>query len=257
MDGPIHYESPIILGYKELQKCVKPKGYLGNAILRKIVLLSTLYFVTGCASTIESFYNRQVVQDQLHAEEGADHKEIGTLAVTAQRRLIVANLKSGNFCSEPPPEAADSVGAAIAAALKANISADRDVNAELASNFARHVNHLYKRAHTVQLFRDATYHLCVNAVNSANGKGASYESYKSEVTKMVTDILPVLDNEVKYYYEVEKARAQNSSDTVESTVVYNSSAEIEKGSEKGGGSLSTSIDSQVTSENDNEGRDDS
>lgn len=213
------------------------------------------FFVTGCASTIESFYNRQVVQDQLSAETANGGKEIGTLAVTAQRRLIVANLNTGNFCSEPPPEAADSISTAIAAALKANISEDKDVNAELASNFARHVNNLYKRAHTVQLFRDATYHLCVNAVNSANGTNGSYDSYKSEVSYMVKQILPILNNEVKAYYEVERIRAENSPNIVQKTVVCNSSAKLEKGSGEGENSLSTSINCQPVSESIDDGQD--
>lgn len=126
--------------------------------MKKIaLLLGMAILMTGCANTIESFYNRQVVEDQLITQDTGE-QEIGTLAVTAQRRLIIGNLKTGNFCSEPPPEVADSITAAIAAALKANISAEKNLSAELASNFARHVNQLYKRAHTVQLFRDATYH---------------------------------------------------------------------------------------------------
>ncbi|MFA5983608.1 MAG: hypothetical protein WC782_06300 [Methylococcaceae bacterium] len=132
--------------------------------------------ITGYASEIESFYNRQIAEDQLITEEQNEKEgqEIGTLAVTTQRRLIIANLKTGNFCSKPPPETADSIMTALAAARKAYIAADKNISAELASNFARHVNQLYKRAHTIQLFRDAAFYLCVNAANSSNGQNRAY-----------------------------------------------------------------------------------
>ncbi len=213
--------------------------------MRKIAFVFMISaLTTGCASTIESFYNRQVVQDQLTAEYDKGKQEIGTLAVTAQRRLVVANLKTGNFCSEPPPEAADSISTAIAAALEANISDDKDVNAELASNFARHVNHLYKRSHTVQMFRDASYHLCVNAVNSANGKSTGYDSYRSEVTEMVKLMLPTLDKEIKAYYEVEKVRAENPPNISQKTVVCSSSSSLGVGEKDGEKKLSASINCQ-------------
>lgn len=217
---------------------------------RMMLLVCFMLFMTGCASTIESFYNRQVVEDVMASDD--DRQEIGTLAVTAQRRLIVGNLKTGSFCSEPPPEAADSISTAIAAALKANIAADKEVSAELASNFARHVNQLYKRAHTVQLFRDASYHLCVNAVNKSNGSD-KYDSYKTEITSLVNSILPVLQKEIKEYYAVEKARAETPPTVSREAIICDSTATVDK---KDGGEeskLTTVINCQslTAQENDN------
>ncbi|WP_431064654.1 hypothetical protein [Methylotuvimicrobium sp.] len=216
--------------------------------MKKIAMLLGLPFLmTGCASTIESFYNRQVVEDQLMPDDtGA--QEIGTLAVTAQRRLVVGNLKTGNFCSEPPQEVADSITTAIATALKANISADKTANAELASNFARHVNQLYKRAHTVQLFRDASYHLCVNSVNSANGDNGSYESYRADITSMVTNILPYLEKEVEAYYEVEKVRAENPPSVSQETIICDSSSSLDKKIDGSENKLSTTINCRPLSQ---------
>ncbi len=105
--------------------------------MRLFSLLSNVMFMSGCASTVETWKNRQVVEDQLISDD--KNQEIGTLAVTTQRRLIIGNLKTGNFCSESPPETADSITTALAAALKANISLDKSVSAELAINFKRPV----------------------------------------------------------------------------------------------------------------------
>jgi len=206
--------------------------------MRNLVVIVAAVLMTGCASTIESFYNRQVVEDQLISDD--DNQEIGTLAVTAQRRLIIVNLKTGNFCSEPPPETADSITTALAAALKANIAADKNVSAELASNFARHVNQLYKRAHTIQLFRDAAFYLCVNSVNSKNGENGDYESYKENIHDMVKLLKPSLDEEIKLYYATERARAENPPEVLQETIICDSSSTIDK---KNGdnNNLSTSI----------------
>ena len=206
--------------------------------MKNLIVVVVAVLTTGCAGTIDSFYNRQVVEDQLISDD--DKQEIGTLAVTAQRRLIIANLKTGNFCSEPPPETADSITTALAAALKANIAADKNVSAELASNFARHVNQLYKRAHTIQLFRDAAFYLCVNAVNSENGQHGSYKSYEENISHMVELLKPSLDKEVALYYATEKARAENPPEVLRETIICNSSSTVDK---KNGGNnkLSTSI----------------
>ncbi|MCR9495507.1 hypothetical protein NB493_08925 [Vibrio alginolyticus] len=205
----------------------------------RLVFMVPISFLMGCSSTIDSFYNRHVVEDQLVTSHTRE-QEIGTVAVTAQRRLIIANLKTGSFCSEPPPEVADSISSAIAMALEANISKGKEVNAELASNFARHVNQLYKRAHTVQLFRDASYHLCVNSVNTANGR-SSYESYKDDLKHMMDSVLPILEKEVTAYYEVEKERAKNPPPTYQDIILCNSGAGIDRANDESAKKLSTSV----------------
>nr|VFK20170.1 MAG: hypothetical protein BECKLPF1236A_GA0070988_102511 [Candidatus Kentron sp. LPFa]VFK30618.1 MAG: hypothetical protein BECKLPF1236C_GA0070990_101161 [Candidatus Kentron sp. LPFa] len=191
--------------------------------------------LTGCGT----FYERPVIEDQLIYNLNGE-QEIGTLAVTAQRRLIIANLKTGRFCSEPPPEAADSITSAIATALKANISPDKNASAELASNFARHVNQLYKRSHTVQLFRDAAFYLCVDAVNNANQRG-EYDSYKEAVTKMVEGLKPAFTKEIEKYYEAEIAKAKNPPPVSQEMVICDSTASVGNTSNSADKKLSTSI----------------
>ena len=213
-----------------LVEYLQPKESGMNNVKALTQMIMILMMLTGCSSTIDSFYNRHVVEDKLE-QDTIQNNEIGTLSVTAQRRLIIGNLKSGNFCSEPPPEVADTVTSALAAALNANISSDKKISAELASNFARHVNQLYRRAHTVQLFRDASYHLCVNAVNTSNGQ--PYESYKQDLVQMISDLKGVLKEEVKQYYEVEKLRAQNPPSIYQETIVCDTKAELDdKGNEE-------------------------
>ena len=206
---------------------------------RVLVAQVLLCLLAGCTNTIDSFYNRPVTEDQLITDRtGA--QELGILAVTAQRRVIVGNLKTGHFCSEPPPEAADEVTSAVAAALTAKIGPNKNVNAELASSLARHINQLYKRAHTIQLFRDASFHLCVDAVNNANDgepmpktnqqvqQGANatqYESYKASVLELIDTLKSSLEKEIELYYQTEIARAKHGIEPVKEIIVCSASAE--------------------------------
>ena len=210
-----------------------------------LFLIGIILFLSGCSNAIESFHNRPVVEDKL---KGTDGQLIGTLAVTSQRRLIIANLKTGGFCSEPPPETVDSITTAIAAALKANIDDKKNVNVELASNFARNVNQLYKRTHTVQLFRDAAFYLCVDSVNSANGKADSYVPYKDSIVDMVKVLKPTLDKEISLYYATEKIRAQNQPDVLQDTIICDASAVIDKKDSSIENKLSTSINCKPLTE---------
>ena len=222
-----------------------------SKILKTDLLIGSLLITGGCASTIDAFSNRQVVEDQLITDDTGD-QEIGTLAITAQRRLVVANLKTGHFCSEPPPESADTVISALSAALSANMKSNENVNAEFASNFARHVNQLYKRAHTVQLFRDAAFHLCVDAVNDSSfvgerPKNATYESYKEAIEGMVENLAPSLDKEVALYYATEQARAENLPSLYKETIICNSASSVGDSGDSSANKLSASITCQPLS----------
>lgn len=199
-------------------------------MIRIIFFLLISYGLTGCAESINAFYNRDVIEDTLINEDNAE-MALGTLSVTAQRRIIVANMISGNFCAEPPPEAADTITTAIATALQANIDADKTVNAELAANFSKHVNQLYRRTHTVQLFRDAAFYYCVDAVNSSNGAKGSYQAYSTHLNTTVNALVKSLDKEVALYYktEIEKAKQPNYSTEF---VVCNSESLVDKDGDK-------------------------
>lgn len=189
--------------------------------LATILILTSLF---GCSTTAGTFFNRPVVEDQLIADyPKKGSQEIGTLAVTSDRRVIIGNLRNGKFCAEPPPETADSITSAISTALSAKIAEGETIDFDLASNFAKHVNQLYKRAHTVALLRDAGFYLCIDAVNQANSGDVAggYTSYKSEFKELITLLTPTLLKEVEFYYATETARANNPSTGL---VVCNSQA---------------------------------
>nr|VFJ75253.1 MAG: hypothetical protein BECKFM1743A_GA0114220_108201 [Candidatus Kentron sp. FM]VFJ75628.1 MAG: hypothetical protein BECKFM1743C_GA0114222_108621 [Candidatus Kentron sp. FM]VFK23491.1 MAG: hypothetical protein BECKFM1743B_GA0114221_109281 [Candidatus Kentron sp. FM] len=159
-------------------------------MIRIIAMLLAVVLLGGC-STLTEPKKRPVIEDEMVTNELLlkGEQEIGTLAVTAQRRLIIANMKTGHFCTEPPPEAVDSITEAIAAAFKADIKQDNNFGAEFAKSFASHVNQLYNRSHTVQMFRDASLQLCVDAINKA-GETAGLKQKETDGLKQKKENKP-------------------------------------------------------------------
>lgn len=188
-----------------------------------IILFSSI--ITGCSGTINSFYNREVIEDDLSPSLFGDSK-IGTLAVTAQRRLIIANIEDSTFCAEPPPETVSVVTDAIAAALTAEMR-NQEFNAELAANFSKHVNQIYNRSQAVQIFRDYGFYRCVEGLNSKPTMKASASQEKvspSQEAEAKTEVaisdlnwafsksIELLKEEITPLYKLEEAKARIQSE---------------------------------------------
>lgn len=212
--------------------------------------------ITGCTSgTINSFYNREVIEDDLSPSLMGDAK-IGTLAVTAQRRLIVANIEDSTFCAEPPPETVSVVTDAIAAALTAKMN-NQEFNAELAANFSKHVNQIYNRSHAVQIFRDYGFYKCVEGLNSKQIAQTSVSKEKvnpenktdtgmtqNDLNWAFSQSIELLREEITPLYKLEEAKARIQSEQ-QAVVICETSATTSGGQVNGKsidkGNLATGI----------------
>lgn len=86
-------------------------------------------------------------------------------ATDANRRVALINLKSGQVCVEPPPEAANTISEAFTALFEAKVQDKADIAASLSKSISQNITQLYRRTQTVQLFRDSVFALCQNAAN--------------------------------------------------------------------------------------------
>ena len=86
-------------------------------------------------------------------------------ATDANRRVALVNLKSGQVCVEPPPEAANTISEAFTALLEAKVQDKADIASSLSKSISQNITQLYRRTQTVQLFRDSVFALCQNAAN--------------------------------------------------------------------------------------------
>lgn len=90
-------------------------------MLRITVSLAALSRLSGCASILDTFYNRPVVEDNVE-------KAISTVSLSADRRTVVVVTEVENrtkFCAEPPPDSARNVKTELKASMDAEVRSQR------------------------------------------------------------------------------------------------------------------------------------
>jgi hypothetical protein len=86
---------------------------------------------------------------------------------TASESYVVALGRAGGvqYCAAPPPDTAVNTTTQIAAALKAQLGSDKQVDAQTQVNLATTIVELQGRTETVVLLREALYRLCEAGVD--------------------------------------------------------------------------------------------
>lgn len=132
---------------------------LTKPIFFALVLGSTL--VTGCSSLTPP-KEKPVLENKVG-------DRIGTVATTAERRVILIDLDKDHFCAEPSPDVAEAINSTIKAAAEASAKStsghDAKVSAEIGKSLATSINNVFTRTQGVQLFRDGSYALCQARMN--------------------------------------------------------------------------------------------
>ncbi|NNG42759.1 hypothetical protein HJP15_07480 [Pseudoalteromonas sp. NEC-BIFX-2020_002] len=119
-------------------------------------------------------------------------------ATDANRRVAILNLKSGQVCVEPPPEAANTISEAFTALFEAKVEDKADIAASLSKSISQNITQLYRRTQTVQLFRDSVFALCQNALNGQlNIDKETKARISPELISKVNDNLKAINTELK------------------------------------------------------------
>jgi hypothetical protein len=139
--------------------------------------------------------------------ENSTGNEFGFIATEASSRMIAINLSKGRLCAEPPPETQVTESTTFqllldsAKKIEGNNPSSDNARAQLYRTYSEALNQLYKRSHSNQLYRDASYYLCQAHLNGALTKDAtaslmSILSLGSEVEAANTKEL-FTENEIK------------------------------------------------------------
>lgn len=126
-------------------------------LFRTSVTSALIISLSGCAM---SWFNANgaIVEDK----EG----KFRTIAVKADRRVIIFDENAMHYCAEPPPDVAQNLASALHVA--ANVSgADipATANAELSKAIAVTAQKLMNRSQGLQFYRDGMYFLCQGYFN--------------------------------------------------------------------------------------------
>ena len=168
--------------------------------LAVLVLGLTVSALQGCVLFSNPPWE-PVVQDEigngLSSVSGTD-KRVGTLATIAQRRLALIKFADGKFCAEPPPDVADSVSAALSAAL-AGGNGKIQIEGSVASSFATAAKQLFYRSQGLQLYRDGMFSLCAAYLNGAIKDEATYLEKQSE---LLTSAKSLIEAELPFMKDI-------------------------------------------------------
>lgn len=138
------------------------------AMQRLAVFLTISSLLSGCASTLDTFYNRPVVEDNVE-------KAISTVSLSADRRTVVVVTEGANrtkFCAEPPPDSARNITTELKASMDAEAKSQRaqaegKIKGELSDKLTTNVVVLSERTAALDAFRTGIFALCQYHLNGA------------------------------------------------------------------------------------------
>ena len=125
-------------------------------------------------------------------------EQVGTLATTAERRIVLVNLKNGDFCAEPSPDVAEAINSSIRAAAEAsaktNGGVDAKVSGEVARQLATSIGSSFLRTQGIQLFRDGSFALCQARMNN----NIKPDDYSQKFDRLLKDSVDLIRLELPY-----------------------------------------------------------
>lgn len=144
--------------------------------------------LTGC-SALTPPKEKPVIEDKVG-------DRMGTIATTAERRIVLIDLKKDHFCAEAAPDVAESLNSSIRIAAeyasKTASGPERSASAEIARNLSTSVSTLFSRTQGIQLFRDGTYALCQANLNGA----IKDEEFKFRFDKLLAETSKLIELEL-------------------------------------------------------------
>jgi hypothetical protein len=172
------------------------KKSINTSRLLSLALGAALLLLAGC-STFTSPKEQPVIEDKIG-------ENFGTLAVTAERRIIIFGRdKSKNgeklVCAEPSPDVAESLVSSLKAVAQASVNkgdAEAKAGLEISKSLATAISSVFSRSQGVQFFRDNMYALCqahLNGVITADQFNAKHEKITEYSFKLIEKELPSAD----------------------------------------------------------------
>lgn len=145
---------------------MKPSKQSQVSWVAKSLAVISIITLSGCA-TFTSPKEKPVIEDKIG-------KGTGTLAVTAERRVIIFNNHAKNvdpltsICAEPSPDVAESISSTLKAVAEASVKKggnETTASLEASKAFTTAIAPLLVRSQGIQYLRDGMYALCQAKMN--------------------------------------------------------------------------------------------
>jgi len=139
---------------------------------------------------------------------------VGTLAVKADRRIIVVRLEEeARFCAEPPPDVAENLTKELAVVMEAQAKAPQSGiggsgKLDLKDNLTTKIQELVKRTQGVDIYRTGMYALCQHFLN----EGLTPSELKDSSDKLLVAAQELILKELEFNANVRTATATAQAD---------------------------------------------
>jgi hypothetical protein len=148
---------------------------------------SCAMFLCGCAYIGPQSF-RHVIEDRTGTDKTSlSDGRVGTLALVAERRMVLVKYANGRFCAEPPPDAVDNLSAALSAALSGEAKGVSG-SASVAASVASYAKQLFYRTQGLQLYRDGIFALCTQFLNEGI-TAEQMDKRQEELLKVAADLI--------------------------------------------------------------------
>lgn len=137
--------------------------------------------LSGCATSLETFFNRPVVEDGIK-------NVVSTVSLSADRRTVVvvtAGDNAGKFCAEAPPDTAKEISTSLKASLEAE-GGGKKANGSLEDGLETKIIELGERTAKLDAYRTGLYALCQFHLNGAMTKEQVNTNFV-ELIKIMSD----------------------------------------------------------------------
>jgi hypothetical protein len=171
------------------ENLTKWKFMMKNRLLLNLLSLgAALVFLSGC-STFTPPKEQPVIEDKIG-------ENFGTLAVTAERRIIIFGRDKSKkdeklVCAEPSPDVAESLVSSLKAVAQASVNkgdAETKAGLEISKSLATAISSVFTRSQGVQFFRDNMYALCQAHLNGVVNPKQFNEMYL-QITKYSYELI--------------------------------------------------------------------
>ncbi len=153
-------------------------------VLRTVVGMIWILTSLGCGMGMFNA-NGAIVEDKVG--------NYRTLAVTAERRVIMFNDAKNRYCAEPPPDVAQNISSALSFGAKATAGKlPADIEAEYTKALAVAAQRLMNRSQGLQLYRDGMYYLCQAFIN----EGVSLDGFVAQSKSLLDTAERLISHEI-------------------------------------------------------------
>lgn len=163
--------------------------------MKYLAIIILVFVMTGC-SLFTPKMNDPVIEDKLGPSLWTKRENIGTLALTPERRVVLVNFFNQRFCAEAPSETGLDLSNVINASGSADATTQGNIALGLLIGSSSGNSVLNKRSQAVQMFLANSYYTCQMYMNGA----ISGEQMVEFQIKTLNQLTPVLIAELPLLY---------------------------------------------------------